>query len=112
MGGTHPLAPRRAAGTPEARRGSVRPQPLGMGALYQSLCGAAARMRGIKLALLVVAVSAAMALFILHYVKYPYPIWRGLIFQHLLFHQDLVGLALIGAIAIAACVPKLQGPAL
>jgi hypothetical protein len=66
----------------------------------------------LKLALVVVAVSAAMALFILHYVKYPYPIWRGLIFQHLLFHQDLIGLALIAAIALAACVPALQPPAL
>lgn len=69
-------------------------------------------MRGMRLALLVVAVSAAMALFILHYVQYPYPIWRGLIFQHLLYHQDLIGLVLIAAIAIAACVPALERPAL
>jgi hypothetical protein len=64
-----------------------------------------------RLAVLVVLVSAAMAGFILHYVSYPYPIWRGLIFQWLLFHQDLLALALVAAIAVAACVPALQRPA-
>lgn len=69
-------------------------------------------MRSLKLAGLVVLVSAAMAGFVLHYAEYPYPIWRGLILRYLVFHQDLIALALVAAIAIAACLPPLQRPAL
>lgn len=61
---------------------------------------------------LVAAVSVAMAGFVLHYVQYPYPVWRGLIFQHLLFRQDLIGLALVVAIALVACLPATHRPAL
>ncbi|MCD6041001.1 MAG: hypothetical protein K0R40_604 [Burkholderiales bacterium] len=61
---------------------------------------------------LVVTISVAMAVFVLHYVQYPYPVWRGLIFQHLLLRQDLIGLALVVAIALAACVPATHQPAL
>ena len=62
--------------------------------------------------LLVAAVSALAAIYILQYVQYPLPIWHGLVFRVLLFRQDLAGLALIVAIAVLACVPATQRPAL
>jgi hypothetical protein len=64
------------------------------------------------MATLVVAVSALAAVFILEYVRYPYPIWHGLVFRYLLFHQDLVGLALLAMIALLACIPATHRPAL
>jgi len=61
---------------------------------------------------LVAAVSALAAIFILQYVQYPFPIWRGWVFRHLLFRQDLVGLALLVVLAALACLPATHRPAL
>jgi hypothetical protein len=63
-------------------------------------------------ALAIAAISGAMALYILHYTQYPFPVWRGLIFQYLLRHQDLAGLALVAALALGACLPATHRPAL
>ena len=61
---------------------------------------------------LVVALSALAAIYVLQYVRYPFPIWHGWVFRHLLFTQDLHGLALVAAIALLACIPAAQRPAL
>jgi hypothetical protein len=61
---------------------------------------------------LVALVSAAAAVAILEITQYPYPIWRGLVFRYLLFRQDLVGLGLLVAIAVLACIPATHAPAL
>lgn len=61
---------------------------------------------------LIALVSGVAAVAILEITQYPYPIWRALIFRHLLFHQDLAGLALLVAIAVLACIPATHAPAL
>lgn len=61
---------------------------------------------------LIASVSGVAAVAILEITQYPYPIWRALIFRHLLFHQDLAGLALLVAIAVLACIPATHAPAL
>lgn len=61
---------------------------------------------------LVVAGSALAAIFIVDYVQAPPPIWRWLVFRYLLYRQDLVGLALLAALAILACIPATHRPAL
>src|SRR5262245_57797810 len=57
-------------------------------------------------------VSALAALAILEIVQYPHPVWRGLVFHYLLFRQDLLGLGLLVAIALFACIPATHAPAL
>ena len=64
------------------------------------------------MAVLVLVVSLLAAIYILHYVQYPMPLWHGSIFKVLLFRQDLAGLALIVAIAMLACIPATHRPAL
>ena len=61
---------------------------------------------------LVVALSALAAIFILDYVHYPPPFPRRLVFPYLLYRQDLVGLALLAALALLACIPTTHRPAL
>ncbi len=61
---------------------------------------------------LIALVSGLAAVAVLEIVQYPYPIWRTQIFRHLLFHQDLAGLALLVAIAALACIPATHAPAL
>ncbi len=78
----------------------------------ESSKGAGRASCAVWMTVLVVAVSALAAIFILGYVQYPYPIWRGLVFRYLLYRQDLVGLALLVAIAVLACVPATHRPAL
>lgn len=52
------------------------------------------------------------ALFILQYTRFPYPPNRLYVFDYLLRTQDLAGVALVIAIALAAAIPGLQKPAL
>lgn len=66
----------------------------------------------VRMALLVAIVSALAAALLLDYVGYPYPILRGLVFRHLLFRQDLVGLALLAALGVLACIRATHRPAL
>ena len=60
---------------------------------------------------LVLALSILAAIYVQHYAQYPMPMWRGWIFRYLLFHQDMVGLALLAAIAVLACFPATHRPA-
>jgi hypothetical protein len=64
------------------------------------------------MAVLIATISALAAIFLLQYVQYPFPILRALVFRYMLFRQDLVGLALVAALAILALIPATHRPAL
>jgi hypothetical protein len=59
-----------------------------------------------------VLVCGLCAIVILELVQYPLPFWRGLVFRYLLLRQDLLGLSLLVAIALLACIPASHRPAL
>lgn len=59
-----------------------------------------------------VLVSGLCAIVILELAHYPLPFWRGLVFRYLLLRQDVLGLSLLAAIAVLACIPASHRPAL